>query len=142
MCTIVFCVLWKITTQYSRCTALSQQYLSFHIPMTSNCYFCLSNLIFASTIIIIIVFKLICIRHYLVHTYHKNETHKFDSGALAITDCGDNDICSGGSGNIFYNNFECTGEENRLEDCPRSSATHPYHDEDAGIFCSETSKLF
>ena len=42
-----------------------------------------------------------------------------------------------GTGTIYLDNVECTGSENNLIDCPRSSSVSCFgsHSEDAGVRC-------
>ena len=40
-----------------------------------------------------------------------------------------------GEGPIFFHQLRCTGSENRLSDCPKSSSYNTYHSNDAGVRC-------
>ena len=40
-----------------------------------------------------------------------------------------------GEGPIFFHGLRCTGSENRLSDCSKSSSYNTYHSNDAGVRC-------
>lgn len=58
-------------------------------------------------------------------------------GAVAQSDA----FYGAGSGQIYRNNLQCTGNELRLVDCPHSSTASCTHQDDAGLTCNISKDL-
>lgn len=75
----------------------------------------------------------------MIHSFTgpSNIPYVCNTGAVALSDA----AFGTGSGQIYRNNLQCTGNELRLADCPHGSVATCTHQDDAGLSCNMSKDL-